>query len=191
MPFYNAQTDELPETLKTQVCIIGAGAAEITLARKLTGVEEVILVDSGDFGLDGATQSLYTAKNVGLKYLDLLKCRLRYFGGTTNHWNGYCKTNDIIDYEGRKEIDLPRWPVQHEDLERYIDEARIELGLSYDFFDNTQLLQDKRIPQSDLLESYSPDLQTKVFQLTTHMRFSSIYKDSLEAQDNLKIIFKS
>ncbi len=100
--FIDAKTDLVGESINASVCIIGAGAAGITLARELApSVADVVLVESGGLSLDGPTQALYSGQNLGLKYHDLLSSRLRYFGGTTNHWGGYCRYNDPIDYRGR------------------------------------------------------------------------------------------
>jgi len=109
--FLDARTDDVPEEVTASVCIVGAGAAGITLARALARtVPDVVLVEAGGFRLDGETQNLFAGQQLGLPYYNLLSCRLRYFGGTTNHWSGYCRPNDPVDYEGRPELGLPRWP---------------------------------------------------------------------------------
>ncbi|MFQ6024052.1 MAG: GMC family oxidoreductase, partial [Acidiferrobacterales bacterium] len=83
----------LPEgkSIETEVCIIGAGAAGITLARELVGQEfQVVLLESGGFELDRETQLLYEGDNIGLPYFPLNVARLRFFGGSTNHWSNWC-----------------------------------------------------------------------------------------------------
>jgi choline dehydrogenase-like flavoprotein len=188
MAFTDYLSAKPPETIHTQVCIIGAGAAGITIARNLKNSERVTLVDSGNFGLDNRTQSLYEGKNLALKYFDLLKCRLRYFGGTTNHWGGYCRTNDPIDYEGRPDLNLPEWPVKSDELEPYIERAKKELGLKYDFFDHTELLKDKGISKDQLIDDITDGLQTKIFQVSSKTKFSRIYRDELKKQSNLDVL---
>ncbi|MBU3004337.1 GMC oxidoreductase [Paraglaciecola arctica] len=188
MPFIDANDNLIPEELKTDICIIGAGAAGITLARNLKTVKDIILVESGNFEMSGASQSLYKGKNLALKYYDLLKCRLRYMGGTTNHWGGYCRSNDPIDYEGRAELGLPKWPISKDELTPYINLAKTELDLKYDFFENTELLKDKKISKEQLLENHHPDFQTKVFQITKKRRFREIYKHELQKQTNLQVL---
>ena len=77
--------------IEADLCIIGAGAAGITLAREfLNSRLRVVVIESGGFEPDSDTQSLYRGDNVGLKYYPLEACRLRFFGGTTGHWNGQC-----------------------------------------------------------------------------------------------------
>ena len=73
----------------TDICIIGAGAAGITLAREFIGTSlQVCLLESGGFDWDSETQSLYQGEIVGDRYFPLDVARTRYFGGTTNHWEG-------------------------------------------------------------------------------------------------------
>jgi heterodisulfide reductase subunit A-like polyferredoxin len=83
--FIDSNSHDFPTKIKTNICIIGAGAAGITLARNLKNIDDVLLVESGDFNMNGNTQALYKGKNTALPYFDLLTCRLRYFGGATNH----------------------------------------------------------------------------------------------------------
>ena len=54
--FIDANNEDVPNNLKTSVCIIGAGAAGITLANNLTEIDDVLLIESGDFEIDGRTQ---------------------------------------------------------------------------------------------------------------------------------------
>jgi len=185
--FIDANNEDVPNNLKTSVCIIGAGAAGITLANNLTEIDDVLLIESGDFEIDGRTQALYSGSNIGLPYFDLLGCRLRYFGGTTNHWGGYCRPNDPIDYEGREEMALPKWPIEEKDLYPFISQAAKELGLSTEFYKPELLLTAKGAPTDELLENVSSDFYTKIFQITKKLRFSQIYRDKLSKQNNLRI----
>jgi choline dehydrogenase-like flavoprotein len=113
---------ELPndEVIKAEVCIIGAGAAGITLACQLasTGLN-IVLLESGDLSFEPATQSLYDGHISGQAYFDLDEARLRYFGGTTNHWTGWCRPLDPIDFENRPYIPDSGWPISAEDVAPY------------------------------------------------------------------------
>lgn len=185
--FIDANDEIIANKLQASVCIIGAGAAGITLARNLTGIDDVLLIESGDFEIDGVTQALYSGSNIGLPYFDLLRCRLRYFGGTTNHWGGYCRSNDPIDYEGREKMGLPKWPIDEKDLDPYIRQAAKELGLSAEFYNPVPLLIAKGAPPEELLERVSSDFYTKIFQISKRVRFSRIYRDELAKQNNLRV----
>ena len=65
------------------VAIIGAGAAGITLALKLSAEgKKVALVEAGGLEWSDESQQIYDAKTVGDPYFELDVARLRYFGGT-------------------------------------------------------------------------------------------------------------
>src|SRR3984885_9852335 len=81
-----------PETvIETEVCIVGAGAAGITLAREFIDAPfRVALLESGGMDFDADTQQLYEGLSIGQAFPDVTTSRLRFFGGTTNHWGGWC-----------------------------------------------------------------------------------------------------
>lgn len=134
--FLDAKTDDVGAALDASICIVGAGAAGITLARELAGSgQDVLLIEGGAEELDGATQGLFAGRQLGLRYYNLLSCRLRYFGGTTNHWSGYCRDNDPIDYEGRAELDLPKWEVGPDEMAPYVARAGETLNVAAKHFD--------------------------------------------------------
>ena len=71
--------------LRTQVCIVGGGAAGITIAQDLIGTgTEVVLLESGGLEPDPPTQALYEGALVGEPFngagnqIQLDDCRLRY-----------------------------------------------------------------------------------------------------------------
>jgi len=79
------------------IVIIGGGVAGITLARKLSARNRVLVLESG--GLSGApsVQALYEGDVAGLDY-SLTSTRLRFLGGTSNHWGGWCGHFDDADF---------------------------------------------------------------------------------------------
>jgi choline dehydrogenase-like flavoprotein len=89
--------------LRSDICIVGTGPAGITLAKELidSGLKVAIL-ESGDFEFDPDTQNLYAGEIVdNLPPVPLDVSRLRYFGGTSNHWEGVCGPFDPIDFRAR------------------------------------------------------------------------------------------
>ena len=105
-------------------CIIGAGPAGITCARELAAKgRKVLLLEAGDRYWSQELQSLYEGEIVGDKYFDLDSCRLRYFGGTSNHWTGWCRPLDSIDFEGKGRAGIGQWPISHSDLDEYFPRA--------------------------------------------------------------------
>lgn len=128
---------ELPDAtrIEADVCIIGAGAAGITIARELARSRlRVCMLESGGFTPDPATQALYEGENVGLPYYELDELRLRYFGGTTNHWSGISRPLEELDFQARHWIPDSGWPFARSHLEPYYRRAHAvcELG-DYDY----------------------------------------------------------
>jgi len=187
--FLDAREALTDRVLHSSVCIIGAGAAGITLARRLAGrAPDVLLVESGALHLDPATQYLYAGENIGLPYYDLMSSRLRYFGGSTNHWGGYCRANDPIDYEGRPDLEVPAWPVDYQTLQPYVEQAAAELRLDDPFPDIRAILPQVGLSTDDLLDGVDSGLQTKTFAVTERLRFADIYADDLATQRNLRVV---
>ncbi len=99
--FIDARKLPQDSLLTADLAIIGAGPAGITLTRSMIGrATRVCLIEAGGAALDGPTQALYQGENVGIEY-PLVGSRLRYFGGSSNHWGGWCLTLHPIDLEQR------------------------------------------------------------------------------------------
>jgi choline dehydrogenase-like flavoprotein len=123
--FIDART--LPEsaTVETDLCIIGAGAAGITLGRELVSQPfRICLLESGGLELDAETQALYEGETIGHPYLPLTAARLRYFGGSTGHWNGLCRPLDPLDFAARDWVPHSGWPLDRAQLEPYYRRAQ-------------------------------------------------------------------
>lgn len=117
--------------LRADLAIVGAGAAGITLALALADTDlDVLLIESGNLELDGATQELTDGESVGMEYVPLMTARQRFFGGTTNHWTGWCAPLDPVDFAARPWLDTPGWPFGRDALMPYYERAQeiLELG---------------------------------------------------------------
>ncbi len=103
--------------LNTDVCIVGAGAAGLTVARSLLGSGlKVLVLESGGFDFDPGITALGDGDNVGADYYPLADSRLRFFGGTTSIWGGRSVPLDPIDLERREGMPLSGWPITYNDL---------------------------------------------------------------------------
>jgi choline dehydrogenase-like flavoprotein len=133
-----ADARAVPEgaALEADLCVIGGGAAGITIAREFAGSSaKVVLLESGGMELDGETQALNRGANVGLPYFPLDGARLRAFGGTTNHWGGVCRPFDPIDFERRPGVPHTGWPIDRATLDPYYRRAREIVGLKSSSWD--------------------------------------------------------
>lgn len=108
-------------TVRADVCIVGAGAAGISMALQFIGSGiEVLLLESGGVADESATQALY-AGTVADERLHTPpdRFRQRRFGGTTTIWGGRCMPFDAIDFELRDYMPHSGWPLALEALLPY------------------------------------------------------------------------
>lgn len=111
--------------IETELCIIGAGAAGISIARECANAPfRTTLLESGGMQFEEATQDLYQGESVGVPFNGLATSRLRYFGGTTNHWGGYCLPLDPIDFEQREGFPYHGWPFPRSHLDPWYERAQ-------------------------------------------------------------------
>lgn len=111
--------------LQTDVCIVGAGPAGITLA--LTLAEKglsVVLLESGTQDENAATQALYAGEvaDEGM-HSPPDKYRQRRFGGSSTIWGGRCMPFDAVDFDYRPHVPYSGWPIAYHDLLPYYPKA--------------------------------------------------------------------
>ncbi|MCX7070805.1 MAG: GMC family oxidoreductase [Gammaproteobacteria bacterium] len=112
------------------VCIIGAGAAGLTLAQRLAHRgRRVLLIESGGADHEADVTALGGGDVVGFPYYALEHARLRFFGGTTAIWGGRCAELDEIDFEPRDWVPWSGWPFRKDSLQPYYQQAREQLQL--------------------------------------------------------------
>src|SRR5512133_1486050 len=113
------------DSLHADVCIIGAGAAGLTLAQELERhAITVLLLESGQREPRHATQQLGDGVIAGRPYYPLDECRIRALGGTTVAWGGWCRPLDEIDFEQREWVPESGWPFDKSHLTPYYARAQ-------------------------------------------------------------------
>ena len=171
-----------PEQIDADVGIVGAGAAGITLAMELTGSNRnVCLLESGGFEYHGPTQLLAAGETAGFPYYELVASRLRYFGGTTNHWAGVSCPLDEIDFEVREGVPNSGWPFGRAALDPFYDRAHAYCRLGPYDYDPRRWATDAA-PQIRLSER----VRTQV-KLENPLRFGQAYRNELGASPNVRI----
>ncbi len=173
-------------SLQADICIIGGGAAGITIAREFIGTNnKVILLESGGLEFDQQIQSLYSGDNTGLPSFDIDVNRLRYFGGTTNHWAGHSRPLDPIDFEEKEWMPHSGWPITRADLETYYQRAQPVLQLGGYDYENLA-----KLTRATGLEALALDerrLKTAVYGQSPPTRFGIEYRNELARAANIQV----
>ena len=171
---------------KFDLCIIGAGAAGVTIAQNLNGENfSVCLIEAGGEGYSYESQKRYDGnwsneifgqkQNINSR---LLSDRLRYFGGTTNHWTGRCRRFDKIDFKKRSWIPNSGWPINHKDLITYYKEAENILDLNFLDYD----------AESNDLNRIGEFFRKREFTFGPPTRMGNKYKSTLFDSKNLTVV---
>jgi choline dehydrogenase-like flavoprotein len=143
--------------MSADVCIVGAGAAGITLALSLLERNiDVIVLESGYDRKDARTQGLYAGEVADASlHSPPDKYRLRQFGGSTLIWGGRCVPFDPVDFEIRASVPNSGWPISYSELLRYYPAAN-ELSEAGRFeYDADQLFGPTGLP---MIEGFSSPL---------------------------------
>ncbi|MBU8544868.1 MULTISPECIES: GMC oxidoreductase [Roseomonadaceae] len=121
----DAATLEQDTALDAELCIVGAGAAGVTLALQfLRGPIRVVLVESGRDQAEAATQALYAGEVADTAlHPPTDTYRQRQFGGSTTLWGGRCIPLDPLDLRARPWIPHSGWPFGHEALTAWYPQA--------------------------------------------------------------------
>jgi choline dehydrogenase-like flavoprotein len=121
---------EANSVISADICIVGSGAAGITLATVLDGSSHTVcLIESGSYGPDEETQSLYDLEVTGYPVCEDFMSRARYFGGSCNVWAGKSMKLTELDVMPREWIPRSGWPIAYVELERYYGRAEKILRL--------------------------------------------------------------
>jgi choline dehydrogenase-like flavoprotein len=189
--YLDAREIDSGTVLRADLCIVGAGAAGITIARELSGRgHDVLLLESGGFDSDDATTELNEGAIVGtpldpVNPLPLEQTRLRFFGGTTNHWAGFCRPLDPVDFERRDHIPRSGWPFGREALEPYYERAAPVVGIGRNEFDWRWWDAEYGAGEAVLRDG---DWRTEISQVSQRRVFGPRYREELGAARDIRVV---
>jgi choline dehydrogenase-like flavoprotein len=182
--------------IETDICIIGAGPAGITLAREFIGTSRRVLVlESGDFESDNRAQEL-SAGDVNSRYMRdsaLTIGRQRQFGGTSNKWvyrtdpwDGRLYARSVSpeprDFTTHSDDPGLRWPVTYGELSPYFQKGQtIWNGGKFDYRVDTWAGGLRQLGTADGI------LETRMSKHGPSDVFTVYYRDELLAADNIDL----
>jgi len=172
--------------IEGDICIIGAGAAGISMALEwINSGYKIILLEGGGFDYEAKMQELYRGKTTGQRYYPLESARLHYFGGTTGHWAGFCSPLEPIDFKKRDWVPLSGWPIQREDLDPFYARAQKKLDLGpFEYSFEYWQQQDKSLIS---LPFDKEVVYNKMWQFSPPTRFGTKYKDTIVNAPNIHL----
>jgi len=162
-------------------CICGAGAAGITLALELANRGYIIaLFEGGDKEYSQQSQEIYAGEvtDTNPYWLDLL--RLRFLGGTTNHWAGRCRPFVEFDFEDKIINGLPGWPISFDEFNRYLPQAINILGL-----DKSNTFKSAEGSKIDS-ENFIPDIYA-----SSNVKFRDKFLNDLDNHNNIDLFLNA
>jgi choline dehydrogenase-like flavoprotein len=194
--------------LHADVCIVGAGAAGITLALELSrnaphisvlvleGGTDPVLNDRPPPDRVSRSQFLYEGELEGdlntIRPQFLTQTRSRSFGGSTNCWGGRCRPLDEVDFQGHGVYE--GWPISRSDLVPFYRRAQEICFLDRFEYDDPQYWA-KRARASNVWLAPIPDqgkseMRSVVFQNMREPRvcFFQDYRDELAASGSVTVV---
>lgn len=192
MSFIDARDPSAPKQIDADVCVIGAGAAGITLAVELlaSGVE-VCLVESGGFTPDEDTQALYELESIGYPVRANFMSRARYFGGSCNLWAGRNMTLNELDFEARSWVPGSGWPISHAEVARFYPRANEILELPRPEQTTPQALRKRMSDGERKLFDTGTFTPTVSLWPRSATRFGSAFGSILRKASNARVLLNS
>ncbi|WP_285401720.1 GMC oxidoreductase [Luteibacter sp. ME-Dv--P-043b] len=175
-----------PNDLHADLCIIGAGAAGIAMARSFVGSSvTVCLVEGGGTRGEESSQALYEGSASGDVPFDTAGSRMRVFGGSCTLWGGGCIPLGDSDMTPRDWVPDSGWPLRHAELAPWYEKARdfCRIDPARGFTDGTF---DGPPPRKPL--DLDPEVMTNYVFARSPVLFGEAYRDTLAHADNVTVL---
>lgn len=176
------------------VCIVGSGAAGITVALELIRRgHDVVLLEAGGVRSSGTYQATCQGE-VSSSRLDehsthppLDSVRVKKLGGTTGVWGGRCVPLDPIDFERRDHVSDSGWPITHDSLVTHYRRAN-----AYCEAGRPEYRASEALPHSErflLMENGAADItDSKILRFSRPTDFGKAYRERLHRSRVLRCI---
>lgn len=178
-----------PGAPECDLLIVGAGPAGITLALELARLRpqlDIVLLEGGGRSPPGEPgRDLYRGRSTGPSPYPLEATRLRYLGGTSGHWGGWCRPFDEVDFQGGSGAS-PAWPITLDELAPFYAAAHRWLEIPSD--DYAPEGRDPELRQRLLDFDDSPDFRNRLFRFSPPTRFGKRYREALETSSGIRCL---
>ena len=185
----DAKTLASGTALTADICIVGAGAAGITLALELLDSgKQVLLLESGGLKPEESAQALYHGETTDeALHPPPDKYRVRTLGGSTTIWGGRCMPLDPIDFEPRDYLPYSGWPIRFDDLAPFYPRAN-ELVEAGKFAYTAETAYDG--PSPPAIRGFDSDkvTQNRLERFSLPTNFAVSHGDTLAAATNIRVL---
>jgi len=175
-------------SLDCDLCIVGAGAAGITLALQLgTSRFTICVIESGGLDYDSIPHSMLVGESEDSGYPPLHTVRIAGLGGSTQIWGGWCRPLDEIDFEQRETLPHSGWPFGLDEMKPYYALAHEKLDLGrYDYNPDTweHLTGGRRLPAA------GEDLCTVLFRQSP-VKFGVTHRAALGRLGKVRVLLNA
>jgi choline dehydrogenase-like flavoprotein len=166
-----------------EVCVIGAGAAGVTLATDLArrGIR-TLLLEAGGRKYEARSQNLYVGETGDeLTYNGLYDGRFRILGGSTTQWAGQILEIDDFIFRDRPWVRGSGWPFAKSELVSYYKRAADQAGLAGAPRNAEEIWRLLGLQQP----LFGPDLQSAFSDFSLKTNFAELYGGAIESDPNL------
>ena len=173
------------------VCVVGGGAAGLTLANTLRGSGLTVLVlEAGGLKQTTAAQDPYRGEVVDPAAHPWLEhFRVRAIGGASRVWGGRCLPFDPIDFEHRPWVPGPGWPIDLQSLTEDYQAAQIAAEAGPFDYDPSSALPGAQAEFAPGLDG--PDIVTRLERFSRPTNFWTRYGDGLARDPQVHVLMNA
>jgi choline dehydrogenase-like flavoprotein len=170
----------------SDVCVIGAGAAGLLLATRLSAMGcSVTLLEGGGHGQEARSQKLYRGEITGLSHEGLQLGRFRAFGGSTTQWGGQILELADFDFEPRRHVGGSGWPFSKSVLKEYYERALHYEGLERTEREDTRVHAALGLKHLDI----GPEFSLLYSRHCRERNFAARHENALSRSETLRTFF--
>jgi len=179
---FKAQSNDI------DVCIVGGGAAGLTLANALAGTRlRVLVVEAGGLRRTDTSQDAFRGELANPRtHPGLHHFRVRAIGGASRIWGGRCVPFDPIDFERRSWAPGPGWPISLSDLDDYYRRAQIAAECGAFDYDPATALPGEQAELAPGLDGAT--IVTRLERFSRPTNFWSKFRTKLERDPNVHVL---
>ena len=180
---YDLLNETPPPGFLADICIVGAGAAGITLAVEFVRKgKKVLLLEGGGATREDSSQALYDSEIIGLPHRGIHTGRIRVKGGTTVRWGGQILELDALDFTSRPGVPESGWPFSKTELTPFYERALQLEGLAKVERSDAAVWRDHDLPFTQFA-----DLEAYLSRCCPEPNFARLHHKTLTTYPNLHL----